>query len=377
MKILLVANTDWYLFNFRRSLAAYLRAAGHAVTLVSPRGPYVEGIQKLGFPWLEWPVGRKSAGPGELLAVQRLARIYWRERPELVHHFTVKPVLYGSLAANLTRVPYVVNAITGLGYVFLQNNLRARLLRQVVLLLYRLALRSPSQTVIFENTFDRDFFEGLGLLPTGAGRVIEGAGVDVEQYTPLPEPPGAPLVVLPARMLWDKGVGTAVEAARLLRAAGTPLRLALVGPTDPGNPANIPEATLQEWVAEGSVEWWGFQEDMHTVYAQAALVLLPSLGEGVPTVLIEAAACGRAIVTTNVAGCRDVVQDGQTGLLVPPNDPAALAAALSRLAADPALRRQMGLAGRSQAEARFSTNQINRETLEVYQRLAQKQHPTP
>jgi glycosyltransferase involved in cell wall biosynthesis len=372
MKILLVANTDWYLFNFRRSLAAYLRAAGHAVTLVSPRGPYVEGIQKLGFPWLEWAVGRNSAGPGELLAVERLAQIYWRARPDLVHHFTVKPVLYGSLAANQARVPAVVNAITGLGYVFLQNSLRARLLRQVVLLLYRLALHSPRQAVIFENTLDRDFFAGLGLLPPGVARVIEGAGVDVEQFTPLPEAQGPPLVVLPARMLWDKGVGTAVEAARLLRDAGTPLRLALVGPTDPGNPANIPEATLQGWVAEGCVEWWGFQEDMRAVYAQAALVLLPSLGEGVPTVLIEAAACGRAIVTTNVAGCRDVVQDGQTGLLVPPTNPPALAAALQRLAGDPALRRQLASAGRAQAVARFSTTQINRETLNVYQRLVRK-----
>jgi glycosyltransferase involved in cell wall biosynthesis len=369
MKILLVANTDWYLYNFRRSLAVYLRAAGHAVTLVSPHGPYVAGIQKLGFPWLEWAVGRKSAGPGELLAVQQLARIYWRQHPDLVHHFTVKPVLYGSLAASLARVPCVVNAITGLGYVFLQNNLRARLLRQVVLLLYRFALRTPRQTVIFENTYDRSFFEGLRLLPVGAGRVIEGAGVDVEQFAPTPEPAGDPLVVLPARMLWDKGVGTAVEAARLLRAARTPLRLALVGPTDPGNPANIPEATLQGWVAEGCVEWWGFQEDMRAVYAQAGLVLLPSLGEGVPTVLIEAAACGRAIVATDVAGCRDVVQNGHTGLLVPPNDPAALAQALHRLAGDPALRRQMGAAGRIQAEARFSMEQINRETLEVYQRL--------
>lgn len=370
MKIFLVANTDWYLFNFRRSLAAYLRTQGHQIIFVSPRGRFVELLQKMGYPWLEWFVGRKSSGPGELLAIQRLTRLYQRERPDLVHHFTVKPVLYGSIAAKLANVPYVVNAITGLGYVFMQNGLKARLLRQIVLLLYQSALHHPNQVVIFENRYDRIFFEQQKLIQPDAGRIIEGAGVDVDYFYPLPEPDEAvPLAILPARMLWDKGVGTAVEAARLLRANHCPLRLALVGPTDPGNPANIPETTLRAWVEEGIVEWWGFQEDMRQVYQQSNIVLLPSLGEGIPTVLIEAAACGRAIIATDVPGCRDVVTHAETGLLVPPNDAVALANALQQLASAPALRQQMGSAGRVRTLARFSNEQVNRETLEAYEEL--------
>lgn len=370
MKIFLVANTDWYLFNFRRSLAAYLRTQGHQIVFVSPRGRFVELLQKMGYPWLEWSVGRKSSGPGELLSIRRLTRLYQRERPDLVHHFTVKPVLYGSIAAKLANVPYVVNAITGLGYVFMQNGLKARLLRQIVLLLYQSALHHPNQIVIFENRYDRIFFEQQKLIQPNAGRIIEGAGVDVDYFHPRPEPEGGvPLAILPARMLWDKGVGTAVEAARLLRANHCPLRLALVGPTDPGNPTNIPEITLQGWVEEGIVEWWGFQEDMRQVYQQSNIVLLPSLGEGIPTVLIEAAACGRAIIATDVPGCRDVVTHAETGLLVPPNDPVALASALQQLASAPALRQQMGSSGRIRALARFSNEQVNRETLETYEEL--------
>jgi glycosyltransferase involved in cell wall biosynthesis len=374
MKIFLVANTDWYLFNFRRSLAAYLHTRGHQVTFVSPWGRFAESLQSMGYSWLEWSVGRKSSGPGEILAIRRLARVYQHERPDLVHHFTVKPVLYGSIAAKVANIPYIVNAITGLGYVFIQNSLKARLLRQIVLLLYQSALHHPNQIVIFENRYDRIFFEQMKFIKPDAGRIIEGAGVDVDYFHPLPEPDdGIPLAILPARMLWDKGVGTAVEAARLLKADNCPLRLALVGPTDPGNPANIPETTLHAWVEEGIVEWWGFQEDMRQVYQQANIVLLPSLGEGIPTVLIEAAACGRAIVATDVPGCRDVVTHAETGLLVPPNDAVALANALRQLAGDPTMRQQLGSAGRARTVERFSNEQVNRETLEAYGKLTSSQ----
>jgi glycosyltransferase involved in cell wall biosynthesis len=370
MNIFLVANTDWYLYNFRRSLAAYLHTRGHQVTFVSPRGRFAEMLQNMGYPWREWSVGRKSSGPGEILAIQRLTQLYQRERPDLVHHFTIKPALYGAIAAKVAHVPYVVTAITGLGYVFMQNGLKARLLRQIVLLLYQSALHHPNQVIIFENRYDRMFFERMKLVKPDSGRIIEGAGVDVDYFQPLPEPDGGiPLAILPARMLWDKGVGTAVEAARLLKTNNCPLRLALVGPTDPGNPANIPETTLRGWVEEGIVEWWGFQEDMRQVYQRSNIVLLPSLGEGIPTVLIEAAACGRAIIATDVPGCRDVVTHAETGLLVPPNDAVALAGALQQLAGTPTLRQKLGSAGRARTVARFSNEQVNRETLQAYEEL--------
>ena len=377
MKIILVANTDWYLFNFRRSLAEFLRANGHEITLVSPDGPFVDNIHQAGFRWLKWPVGRNSAGPSELLAIGWLAKLYRQERPDLVHHFTVKPVLYGSIAARLTKVPRVVNAVTGLGYVFLQNTLRARLIRRVVLVFYRLAFQASRQAVIFENRYDRQFFEQLHLISPGRSTLIEGVGVDTNTFVPSPEPDGIPVAVLPARMLWDKGVGIAAEAARQLKKENIPLRMVLVGPTDPGNPANIPESTLQTWVREGIVEWWGFQKDMQAVYRSANIVILPSFGEGIPTVLLEAGASGRAIIASDVPGCRDVVRDGETGLLIPPKDSAMLAKALYQLASNPSLRAKLSTAGRAQVLNRFSKEIINRQTMEVYASLENQSIPTP
>ncbi len=209
---------------------------------------------------------------------------------------------------------------------------------------------------------------GVGVRVWGA---VEGVGVDVERYRPQPEEDGPPLVVMPARLLWDKGVGVLVEAARRLRARNqpSPIRIALVGMPDLGNPASIEETQFHAWISEGLVEHWGFRPDMDEVYRQAHIVCLPSLREGLPTVLIEAAAAGRPIVASDVPGCREVVEHGKNGLLVPPDDPAALADALALLAADPALRHNMGAAGRVIAEDRFANQRIIAATLEVYSDL--------
>jgi len=371
MKVLLVANTEWYLYNFRLSLARYLRDRGHEVVLVSPSGPYAPRLQSAGFRWLAWEVGRRTVNPlQEVDALNRLTRIYRAERPDLVHHFTVKPVQYGSLAAQRVGVPAVVNAITGLGYVFLEDRFPGRLLRPVVLGLYWLAFRHPNYAVIFENETDRDTFYSLRLVRPERARVIQGVGVDVDRFCPQPEP-DEPLVVFPSRMLLDKGLGVLVEAARLLRERRM-VRIALVGEPDPGNPATVTEADLCGWEAEGLVEWWGFREDMAAVFAGCQVVTLPSMGEGLPTALIEAAACGRPIVTTNVPGCRDVVQDGVNGLLVAPNQPQALAEAIERLLDDPDLRQRFGQASRQIALERFRNQVINERTLAVYQSVLER-----
>lgn len=369
MKLLLVANTDWYLYRFRLALARFLRGQGLEVVLVSPRGSFAPLIQAAGFRWVEWEVGRQSVNPfGELRALLSLMRIFRREKPALVHLHTIKPVLYGSLAARLTRVPAVVRSITGRGYVFLGQDTQARLLRPLVKGLYRFLLYSGAGAAIFENETDRQYFLDRKLVRPGAAYLIEGVGVDVEYYHLLPEPPGKPVILLAARLLWDKGVGTLVEAARLLHDR-MDVRVVLVGEPDEGNPARIEVQTLNRWVEEGCVEWWGWQGEMRSVYAACTVVTLPSLGEGIPTVLLEAAACGRPIVATDVPGCRDVVQEGVNGLLVPPDDPAALAEALGKLLAKKGLRRRMGTAGRKLVEERFSDARVNAETLVVYRSL--------
>lgn len=369
-RVLLVANTDWYLYNFRLSLARLLRHEGFEVLLASPPGDFVPRLREAGFVWHPLIFDRRSLWPPkEALAFLRFLQLYRRVRPDLVHHFTIKPVLYGSLAARLLRVPAVVNAVTGLGYLYLSQGWRERVVRRTIRPLYRWVLLRPGVRLIFENPSDRDFFLLHGFCDPQRAVVIPGVGVDLERFRPSREPPGRPTVVLASRLLWDKGVGEFVEAARSLKRQGCGARFVLVGEPDPGNPASIPEAVLRRWVAEGVVEWWGHRDDMPEVLARAHVVTLPSYGEGVPTVLLEAAACARPIVATDVPGCREVVRHGLTGLLVPPRDPGALAQALKRLIDDPEARRRMGLAGRALIEASFDQGEINRATLEVYLEL--------
>jgi len=368
-KIILVANTEWYLYNFRLSLASYLRQQGYEVALISPPGRFTARLEQAGFRWIAWGLGRKTLAPWkELASLLALAQLYRRERPHLVHHHTIKPVLYGSLAARLAGIPAVVNSITGRGYLFMRDTRTAHFLRWLLRPWYHAAFSPANCAVIFENVDDRRYFLDARLVYPERTWLIEGVGVDPEIFSPLPEPEGTPVILLAARLLWDKGIGTLVEAARRLKPR-TSARLVLVGEPDPGNPASIETATLQAWVDEGLVEWWGWQEDMPSVYARCHIVVLPSLGEGAPTALLEAAACGRPLVTTDVPGCRDVVEDGVNGFIVPPNDPAALAAALEKLVLSPALRGRMGAAGRQRVLAHFTTSHVNARTLNVYQQI--------
>jgi len=365
LKTLLFANTDWYLYNFRLPLAQALRQRGDEVVLVSPPGDYAAQLEQLGFRWVSFPLSRRGINPfAELTTLIRLARLYDQERPDLVHHFTVKCVLYGSLAARWMRIRRIVNSVTGLGYVFIGSEFKARSLRGLVKWLYRFALENTR--IIFQNPDDRAIFLENGLVDAAQCTLIRGSGVDMTQFAPLLELGGKPLVVLPARMLWDKGVGEFVEAATLLRDAGVRARFALVGDSDPDNPASVPLWQLGAWQKEGVVEWWGWQEDMLAVYAQANIVCLPSYREGAPRSLIEAAACGRAIVATDVPGCREVVQDGVNGFLVPVRDAQALADGLRTLISDSTLRQQMAERSRQLVEKEFSVETVVNRTLAVY-----------
>ena len=376
-KILLVANTDWYLYNFRLALACFLREQGFEVVLVSPPGRYTPSFGERGFRWVPWEIGRQSLAPWrEIPAISEIAQIYRRERPDLIHHHTIKPVLYGSLVTRALGQSPVINSIPGRGYVFLGKGAKARLLKEGAKILYRLAFSPASTIAIFENSTDREYFISERFVPAGRTRLIPGVGVDPQRFLPTEEPEGTPVILFSGRMLWDKGVGVLVEAARLLRKR-RPVRVALAGDIDPGNPSSIEKATLQEWEQEGVVEWWGWQPDMNSAYARSNIVTLPTMyGEGVPTVLLEAASCGRANVATDMPGCRDIVIHGQTGLIVPPNDPAALAEALEMLISDPRLRGRMGAAARRLVLQKFTTAQVNAATLAVYhQALGKARQP--
>ena len=290
-------------------------------------------------------------------------------QPDLVHHLRLKPVLYGGLAAYGARVPAVVGLLTGLGYVFIAETRKAAVIRKLVTLSCKVAFRHGNQRIIFQNPDDQFVFVQNKILPARQTALIKGSGVDVNTYLPTPEREGVPVVVLASRMLRDKGVDEFVDAARSLRAAGVPARFVLVGETDPGNPTAIRAEQLRQWADTGVVEWWGHQANMKDVLAQAHVVCLPSLREGVPKVLIEAAACGRAIVTTDAPGCREIVRNGENGLLVPVRDSRALAEALRLLVENAPLRAGMGLKGRDIAVQEFSIERVVRETLGVYREL--------
>jgi glycosyltransferase involved in cell wall biosynthesis len=374
-KIVLFANTDWYLFNFRRSLALALQGEGYDVLLVSPPGEYGPRLRSLGLRWQPLRMDRRSVNPlRETALLMRVAGLLRRERPALLHSFTIKCAAYGSLAARLAHVPARINSVDGLGYVFASSERKARLLRPVVCALLRAALHGRGTQLILQNPDDKAAFERFRLADPGCVDLIPGAGVDCTRYVPrgmrdgAPEP--RPCVLLAARLLWEKGIAEYAQAARLLRAQGRQVRFLLAGMPDPGNPAAVPEARLREWTEEGVLEWLGHVGDMRGLYASVDIVTLPSYyREGLPTSLTEAAACGLPLVTTDMPGCREVVTDGRDGLLIPPRDAAALATAIARLLDSPALAKRLGAAARAKALAVFDERIVIRRTLDVYHAL--------
>ncbi len=378
-KIVLFANTDWYLYNFRRSLALALREAGHELLLLSPPGEYGARLRALGLRWEPVPMDRRSLNPlREAAVLAHLWRLFRRERPDLVHGFTIKCAVYGSLAARAAGVPARVNAVTGMGYVFTSTDAKARALRPLVRLLMRAALDGRDARLILQNPDDVAVFEQARLVAPGHIRLIPGSGVDCVRFAPgesvgrghAPDADTPPFrVLLAARLLWDKGLAEFVDAARRLHGEGRAIDFLLAGDPDPGNPAAVPEATVHDWVAEGLLHWLGHVDDMPALFASVDVVVLPSYREGLPKGLIEAGACALPLVTTDVPGCREVVTDGVDGLLVPVRDAGALATAIARLHDDPMLAARLGAAARQRALDEFDERIVIARTQAVYQEL--------
>lgn len=368
-RIILFANTDWYLYNFRLPLARELRERGNEVILLSPPGAFHHLLQENGFHWVSFPLSRRGVNPlMELLTLWRLFRIYQQIKPEVVHHFTIKPVIYGSLAAHVLGIRQIINSITGLGHLFIDAGLGTRITRGFAKMLYRLCLRHTQ--VIFENPEDRDTFIQNHLLESRQAHIVLGAGVDVKRFKPSPYKNDIPLVLFAGRLLITKGVLEFVRAAQYFKQKDSKARFAIVGSPDPGNPASISSDHIDAWIRSGVVEAWGWQDDMPSVLAKADIFCLPSYREGVPSVLLEACAAGLPIITTDVPGCRDVVVNNVNGLLVPPQDPQALVTAMEKLVDNPTLRDKMGKMGRQIALDNFSLDKTIEQILSVYQQAA-------
>ncbi|MEX2162772.1 MAG: glycosyltransferase family 4 protein [Sulfuricaulis sp.] len=369
MKVLFFANTDWYLYNFRLLLATALRANGFEVVFVSPPGSYSQRLVEAGFRWISLPMKRHGLNPlMELINLIRLIRVYRREQPTLVHHFTIKCVLYGSIAARATGVRAVINAITGLGFVFIDEGRKARILRWLVRPVYRIVLRNTH--VIFQNTDDRQKYAEENLLSGDKGRLIRGSGIDVSQFKPSPQDKTGPKRVLfVGRLLRAKGVAEYVEAASLVRKAIPNVLFQIAGDKDTENPDKIEDNFMLAWNQAKNVEFLGHRDEMYNLLNQVDLVVLPSYREGVSRALIEAAACGLPLVASDVPGCREIVKHGVNGVLVPIKNSHALADAIMMLLRDDQLRDRMGKISRKIACEEFSDKRVISETLDVY-RLA-------
>lgn len=367
MRVLLFANTDWFLYNFKRSLACALREQGHEVVLVSPPGPYGEQLRALGFRWEPFTLSRSGVNPlAELQAVGRLARLYRAVAPDLVHHFTIKCVIYGSFAARRAHVARVVNSITGLGFAMLARTPKARLIRPIVVALYRRALAGTR--VIFQNSDNRDTLARLGVLRQAQVAVVPGDGVDTDYFAPDPAHTSGQCVLMMGRLLWSKGVDVFVDAARRVREQLPDARLCLAGEADPGNPESIDPETLARWRAEGAVDFLGHRSDVLALQQGCDVAVLASTqGEGMPRALLEAAACARPLVATDVPGSRDLVVDDENGVLVPPGDAQALAEAIIALLRDPARAQRLGLAARARVLAELSDARIVARTVVIYE----------
>lgn len=365
-KLLFVVTEDWYFVSHRLALAVAAQAAGFEVAVATRAGQQADVIRNAGIRLIPFELSRRSGNP--FAEVVALWRLYRHERPDLVHHVALKPVMLGALAAWLARVPAQVNAVAGLGWLFTSSGRFVRLLRPVLRRILGRLLTQPFSLTIVQNQEDRALLERSGVTATRL-RLILGAGVDIRAYHPVPPPPEPVCIALVSRMLWDKGVGEFVEAARSLTGAGVRARFVLVGAPDPANPASVPESTLRDWHGQYGIEWWGRRDDVPAVLQAAHIACLPSYREGLPKSLLEAAACGLPIVATDAPGCREVVIDGVNGLLVPVRDANALAVALKKLINDPNLRQRMGEQLRLRAETEFAQETVIAQTLAVYSEL--------
>ncbi len=367
LKLLFVVTEDWYFVSHRLPLAVAAQAAGFEVAVATREGRQADVVRTAGIRLIPFELSRRGGNP--LREVLALWRLYRREQPDLVHHVALKPVMLGALAAWLARVPAQVNAVAGLGWLFTSSSGIVRLARPVLRWVLAQLLNQPQSLTIVQNPEDRALLARSGVAATRL-RLIRGAGVDVQIFYPVVPPPAPVCIALVARMLWDKGVGEFVKAAQRLTEAGVNARFILVGDPDPANPASVPAAILRRWHGQHGVEWWGLREDMPRVMQKMHIACLPSFyGEGLPKSLLEAAACGLPIITSDAPGCREIVQEGVNGLLVPVRDVDALVVALRKLIDDPELRLRMGEQSRLLVETAFSLELVLAQTLAVYREL--------
>jgi glycosyltransferase involved in cell wall biosynthesis len=366
-KIFIMSRCAWTLFSFRSGLIKKLCDSGYEVIAGgSGADGYGKQVETLGCRFVDLPISAQALNPWfDLKLLASIWKTYRRERPDVVHHFTIKPVIYGSLAARFSGVPRVVNTITGLGYAFTDAGF---LVNRAARLLYKIALRG-SDVTFFQNGDDHDLFVSLGLVDAERAAVVAGSGVDIDRFKPLPRPSSdrqAVVFLFIGRLLHHKGIVEYLEAAKLVSSRVEDARFEVLGEPDERNPTCLSEAEINAYVDAGIVTWRRKQDDVRQILAAADVVVLPSYREGTPRVLLEAGAMGKPVITSNAVGCRDVVDNGETGLIVPVRDVGALAEAMERLFSSASDRERMGAAGREKIVRYYDEKSVLEASLQAY-----------
>jgi len=373
--ILFLVTEDWYFVLHRLPIARAARRSGYRVLVATQLSKHRELLEGEGFTVIPMVWRRNSMNPLHALGeIRQITAIYRKYKPDLVHHVALRASLYGSIAARLSGTAPVVNNLAGLGHAFSSTGRGAAFIRQGLITAFRLLFRGKHTCTIVENSDDLAFLIDRIGLPEKQAVLIRSIGVDEQRFAFCEEQPQTvPAVVMVSRLIWPKGVRELVAAGRILKARGFSVRVRLVGKADKASSVSVPESDLRAWHDQGDIEWLGHQDDIPQIWAQAAIAVLPSYyREGIPRSLLEAAACGRPVVTTDMPGCREIIEDGVNGYLVIPRDVVSLADALEKLIKDPSLRARMGRAGRERVLQHFTERQVVAQTLDTYQDLLER-----
>jgi len=367
--ILFVINVDWFFLSHRLPLALEAMKKGYKVYVCAIETDKREEIETFGFTFISLPTSRSGMNIfNEIKVILFLYKLYKMLMPSIVHHVGVKPVTYGSIVAKVLKLPKVICALSGMGYLFI-NKKSNMFIHWIVLSIFKYGFKNPNLRFILQNRDDLTDIKNLQVLKDSQLFLIRGSGVDLDHFD-FNELPNSNIIriILPARLLWDKGIREFVESAKILKHKfGNSVEFALVGGVDSENISSISESQLELWNREGFVKWIGFQKNMKEVFISSDIVVLPSYREGLPKSLIEACAIGRPIITTDVPGCREVVKEGINGFLVPPKDVNILAKKIETLISNIELRKKMGLNSRNIAVENFSINAVIEKTFEIYE----------
>ena len=370
-KLVIVSNTSWYLYNFRIKLLFLIKSYNYELFLICPRDEYTEKLEKLGFKIYNWNLNRRSINPfRELISVYELARIYSKIKPHIVHHFTIKACIYGSISAFLCNVKVIINSFTGLGHFFISNNLRIKLIRKISRIFIRIIFSKINNKLILQNNSDRKKLLKLKITSKNKSIVIPGSGVDLDYFYPEEKIFDQHLIKLlfPSRLIKEKGIMELIRACLLLEEANIPIKLYIAGKIDEGNRSSLKKEEIAALKKLKNVIFMGHIEDMRNLYRKVDIVVLPSWREGLSKALLEAAAMEKAIITTNVPGCKEIVKHMETGLLVNVNNPLQIKESIMKIYNNPVLIKKFGKTARLRVKKKFEVKKINKMTIREYKK---------